>query len=354
MVYISKFKGQGIIARKYDERQTTLEYLKELEYYSTDECYAESLKSNEEWNAQMLRMKKEAEAKKARGEKLTRMEEISLEFKPQPEPTREEFAKRHTKEWFNRFGTDSKALCKYLEDNKPYLYGGEGFYTIMVDEDCKSLGIGNHDLKLLETAITMLENRQDEDKARRLLSRYTLCDFSTAEEWRAWFEKNKSRLFFCESADWVWLVNSHEAGANDYQSWIERKTANKVPAGETSDTEPVAITAAREYTETGEQMLILKLKIHPGYHIYAYVPETEAFIETEISLQLPDGYTAEGSLQKPTGKRLTGETLVYEGEVTMTQRIKGTSEQPIKCAVRYQCCDSQICFPPATKTIEVK
>lgn len=354
VVYISKFKGQGLIARKYDERQTTLEYLKELEYYSTDECYAESIESNKKWQADMLEAQKEAKAKKERGETLSNIEEIYLNFTPQPDPTREEFAKRHMKEWYNRFGTDSKAFIKFLEDNKPYLYGGEGFYEVKVDEDCKSLGIGNHDLKLLDTAITMLENKQDEAKARRLLARYTLCDFATAAEWRAWFNKNKDKLFFSESADWVWLVNSRESGANDYQGWMKRKTLDKVATGETSDKDPVAVTTAREFTESGEQLLIVKLKIHPGYHIYAHVPKTEAYNETEVSFELPKGYTTEGELQKPQGSHFTGQTTIYEDEATFVQRIKGTSTEPIKCTVGYQCCDSQICFPPETKTIEIK
>lgn len=354
VVYISKFKGQGLIARKYDERQTTLEYLKEMEYLSTDEAYRESLESNKKWNAQMLEAQKAAKAKKERGEKLTRAEEIYIAYEPQPEPTREEYAKKHMREWYDRFGTDSEAFCRFLEENKPYLYGGEGFYTISVDEDCKRLGIGNHDVKLLETCINMLENGQDVATARRLLARYTLCDFATAAEWRTWFDKYRDRLFFCESADWVWLVNSREAGVNDYQDWMKRKTLGKVRAGETSDAEPVALTAAREYTDGEEQLLILKIKIHPGYHIYSYVPETEPFIETEVGFQLPEGYTLDGALQKPTGKQFTGQTLVYEGEVTIIQRVKGSAKQPIKCTVKYQCCDSQICFPPVEKTVECK
>jgi len=349
VAYISKFKGQGIIARKYDERQTTLEYLKEMAYYSTDECYDESLKSNEEWNRQMLETQKEAASKKSKGEPLSQYEEIALNYKPQPQPTREEFFKRHMKEWYDRFGADPEAFRKYLEDNRPYLYGGEGFYTIQLDEDCKRLGIGNHDLKLLDACISMLEKGQDVATARRLLARYTLCDFSSAAEWRTWFSKYKDKLFFSESADWVWLVDSREPGVNDYQGWMRRKTLDKVPAGETSDAAP-----SREFTEAGDQLLIMRVKIHPGYHIYAYVPENEAFNETEVSFSLPEGYIAAGALQKPFGKPFTGKIRVYEDEVTFIQPISGASKQPVKCEITYQCCDSQICFPPETKTIDVK
>lgn len=354
VVYISKFKGQGLIARKYDERQTTLEYLKEMEYLSTEKAYLDRLELMKTWNAEMKQAQKEAQAKKAKGETLTKIEEMQLNYEPQPDPTREEFAKKNMREWYGRFGTDSEAFIKFLEDNKPYLYGGEGFYTIKVDDDCKSLGIGNHDIRLIETAVKMLEDKRDEAKARRLLARYTLCDFATASEWRSWLNKNKPQLFFAESAGWVWLVNSREPGVNDYQGWMKRKTLNKVQAGETSDANPVAVTASREYSETGDQMLIAKVKIHPGYHIYAYVPEGEAFIETEARFLLPDGYTAAGDMQKPFGTPFTGQIRVYEDEATFVQLIKGKASQPAKFEIRYQCCDSQICFPPVTKTIEVK
>lgn len=354
VVYISKFKGQGLIARKYDEHQTTLEYLKELEYLSTEESYLERMQTNKKWDAEMLARKAAAQAKKDKGEKLSESEEEMLGFEPQPEPTREEYVKRYIGDWFDRFGTDSEAFCKYLEDNKPYLYGGEGFYEVKVDDDCKSLGIGNHDIRLIETAIKMLEDKQDVAKARRLLERYTLCDFSTAAEWRSWFEKYKDKLFFCESADWVWLVNSREPGVNDYQGWLKRKTLSKVPSGETSGTNPVAVTASREYTDGGEQLLILKFKIHPGFHIYAYVPDSEAYIPTEVSFQLPDGYTADGKMQKPQGQHFTGQVTIYEDEATFVQRIKGSSTQPVKCSFRYQCCDSKACLPPVEQTIEIK
>lgn len=354
VVYISKFKRQGLIARKYDENQTTLDYLKELEYLSTEEAYTEHLQMMKEWNAEMLTEKAKAQEKKAKGEQLSERDEQVIDFEPQPDPTREEYVKRYIGDWFTRFGTDSKAFCKYLEDNKPYLYGGDGFYEVKVDEDCKRLGIGNHDIRLLETAITMLENKQDEATARRLLTRYTLCSFRTATEWRAWFEKYKTKLFFCESADWVWLVNTRETGVNDYQGWMKRKTLDKVEAGETSGTNPVAVTAAREYADNGDQLLILKFKIHPGFHIYAYVPDTESFIETAVNFQLPEGYTADGKMQKPQGQYFTGQVTIYEDEATFVQRIKGTSTQPIMCTVKYQCCDSKACLPPVEQTIEVK
>lgn len=116
----------------------------------------------------------------------------------------------------------------------------------------------------------------------------------------------------------------------------------------------VAIVADRQYTETGDQLLIIKFKLHPGYHIYEHVPEAGAFHTTEVEVSLPQGYTALGELQRPIGKNFENGIRIYEDEVVMTQRIAGSSKDPITVTVNYQCCDSQICFTPEEKQISVK
>lgn len=355
VVYISKFKGKGIIARKYNERETTSEYLKEVLYYSTEEAYKESLKSTEEFNKSSLKEQKKVKEKKAAGETLTEMDEILLNFTPEPMPTRESVAKKTMKQWFAKFGTDSKAFANYMNENKPYLYGGEGFYELKIDEDAKSLGINIHDLKLIDCAIKLLEQGKDVDKAHRILLRYTLNNFATPQEWRAWYNKYQDKLFFTESGGWVWLVNTYEPGVNDYKGWQNRMAVKEVPSGTTSDKDPVAITADRQYQLNGDQLLVLKIKIHPGYHIYSYVPKGEAFKVSEIKVNLPQGYEAITKLQQPMGKPFgSSGILIYEDEVVMQQQIKGSSDKPIECALTYQCCDDNICFPPTTKTVSIK
>jgi hypothetical protein len=44
----------------------------------------------------------------------------------------------------------------------------------------------------------MLESKLDVEKARRILTRYTGLPFASAEEWRQWLERNRSRLYFSE------------------------------------------------------------------------------------------------------------------------------------------------------------
>lgn len=241
-------------------------------------------------------------------------------------------------------GLDGKSPVK-----DPYSYRDEG-----TDEDVKSLGIPNDDKRLLDAAIRLLESGQDADRARRILTRYTLNDFATAEEWRAWYEKYKDKLFFTESGGWVFLVNSREPGVNDYTSFLERQAAKQVPAGETTDRNPVAVTADVTVMQDGSRMLNIKAVIHPGYHIYDKVAKGDPFIPTKVEVILPDGCTAVGELKRPEGGYYTSNgTTVYKDAVVFSQKFTGDAKGEVKCKVSYQCCDPTICFPPKTEECSV-
>ena len=64
------------------------------------------------------------------------------------------------------------------------------------------------------------------DKAKRVLTRYTLCRFATPQEWRDWYETNKDRIFFTESGGWFFMVNTRDLSVpgNDY-----RMRGQKIP-----------------------------------------------------------------------------------------------------------------------------
>lgn len=237
-----------------------------------------------------------------------------------------------------------------LPVKNPYVYYKYG----EVDEDVKSLGIPNDDKRLLDTAIRLLESGKDVDKARRILTRYTLNDFATAGEWRAWYEKYKNKLFFTEAGGWVFLVNSREPGVNDYSSFLERQAAKQVPAGETNDRKPVAITAGVTVAQDGSRVLNIKTVIHPGYHIYDKVAKGDPFIATKVEVTLPDGCMAVGELVRPQGSYYTSNgTTVYKDTVVFSQKFTGDAKGEVKCKVTYQCCDPTICFPPVEKELSV-
>ena len=353
VVYISQFAGQAPIARKYNDRIATREYLKELKYLATRKAWEERLVSDAEWAKDMEAAKKAAEEKQARGEELTQMDEISLSYVPQPPITYEGMLQRYQDNLFERFGTDEQAYLDYYNTNEDWSYGGEGMYVLTVDEDAKAWDIPNNDLRLLDRAIREWEQGGEVERAKRVLERYTLCRFSTPQEWRAWYEANKDRLFFTEAGGWLFMVDTRDKSVpgNDYSAKGQKlaTTEAAAPADNlaTDDKNPVRAVMSVEEGANGNKVLVVKVKIHPGYHIYASVGQGDAFIPTTVDFALPDGYEKAGDLQRSSfkGYGSTG-TTIFEDKAEFRQEIKGDGSGTARCTLGYQCCDAHICFPP--------
>jgi len=353
--YIAGFDGQGLIARKYDDRLATKDQVATFKFMATEKSYSDMIAGNRRHNERMAGLKKEAEAKQARGEKLNQMEQVGLQYRPAREQTREEFMRSRFRELYPRFGTDEAAYARYYDENLGYFRRDENSFGLVLDEDAKSLGIANSDHRLLAKCVELWEKDQDVDRARRVLERYTLLDYSTAREWRAWYENNKSRLFFTQSGGFVFMVNSRDPAVegNDY-SHREARAYRAVTTPATDDLNPVAIKAGLVDRGNGRKEVVLKVSIHPGYHIYAHVASGEAFIPTKVAVALPSGYAAAGELRLPASRPMTPSTTIYTDELVFAQEIsgQGTGEAVVK--LTYQCCDARICFPPVEQEFRVR
>ena len=359
IVYISKFTGQTPIARKYTDRVATREYVKELKYLSRHAAYEEDKERNSKLVELLLGDQyKKLKEKAAKGEKLTDEETriLNMDLFGRPLDSFEDYMKKNARGGlYEMFGTDEKAIRRYLDENIDYLYGGEGTYILQLDEDVKSLGIPNNDKRLLDAAITLLEKGQDVEKAKRILARYTLVDFPDAKGWRNWYKANKNHLFWSESGGWFFLVNSRKPGVNDYHAHEARQAPGKLQPGKTDDNNPVAMVADVIPLQEGGHMLYVKVKIHPGYHIYGNVAANDAFEPTIVAVELPQGYMVTGSVNLPIAKYYnTSGTTIYTDEVVFSQKISGSGGGNLKCSISYQCCDARICFPSDTKTFTIK
>ncbi len=214
VAYIHKHADDKMIVRKYNERIATKLYIDEMLFYTTKPSYLAYVEAYKGFNESSLKAKKEAEKKQAAGEELTRMEKMMLTSKPQPIGTREDYLKKNIgrNSWSKITGLDTLAIRKYLKENRDYFYSEpNGFYDLKVDEDIKSLGIANTDIKVLDKAISLLEKGIDVEKAHRILMRYTLEDFSSPGAWRLWYEKYKDNMFFTEAGGYVWMINDADA-----------------------------------------------------------------------------------------------------------------------------------------------
>ena len=355
IVYISQFGGQTPIARKYDERIITRDAAKTFAYLATRDYYEMSLEREKMYDQMMKEGQQAAKEKQAKGETLSDMEQVYLKYQTSNRKTYAESLQKSFPELYFLFGEDEKGYLDYFTNNVDYFIPKPNGYGFIIDEDVRSLGIPNNDIRLLDKAIRLMEEGTDVAKGRRVLKRYTLCRFETPAEWRTWFEENKSRLFFTESGGWYFMVNTRDkrVPGNDYSVLnISSETVPSQTSG-TDDKNPVRSVASVENLPNGNRQVVIRVKIHPGYHIYASVAESDPFIPTTVEFRLPEGVEKVGDLKQSSGKAYNSAgTVVYEKEAIFRQEIRGTGG--VICVVGYQCCNDQICMPPTKIELEVK
>lgn len=208
IIYISKFAGKKPLARKWNEHIATKSYIKEKRYLASKEGWKSFEEMTEKSNKQMQHFSDSLKDLQAQGKEIPEMYKPYLQFRPQPKQSYEEFLQRYNDDLFPQFGTDEQKYLDYYDKNRDYFYGGKGSYELSIDEDAKSLGIAIGDKKLLDAAIRLWETKQDVEKAKRLLYRYTLCRFATPDEFRSWYDTYKDQLFWTESGGWFYMVNT--------------------------------------------------------------------------------------------------------------------------------------------------
>lgn len=358
VVYISKFAGHHIIARKYNEGISTRTSVDEQKYNISKENY-ESYKAMIESNNNAIKHAADSlKAVKAAGKNISKTEEmyIMISENPQPIPSYIDYLKQRAGDLYEKFGEDVDAYVKYYTDNRPYFYGSLYKYEVELDEDAKSLGIANNDKRILDKAISLWESNQDVEKAKRILYHYTLLRYDNAKQWRQWYNKYQSKLFFTESGGWLWLVNDLDpkTPGNDYSILKFNDVNDVAPIKEkASKEEPVALStsAITEGKDGGE--LVIRMKIYPGYHIYSVVSDPDPYIETKYEFETTGDIKLAGDLQKPAGQLMAGsKSIIYEGEQVLRQKFTG-KEGSITFTITYQACDSHACLMPKTKTVKV-
>ncbi|PKQ63934.1 hypothetical protein BZG02_07945 [Labilibaculum filiforme] len=201
--YIAPFKGAKQITSKVKGTMTRA-LLREQQWTVSDQGSAAWLNYIEEGAVKQRENKKKLQAKKDEGKDLSEFEEMMLQT-PDRKETRVWTIRHEPQELKDQYGENWAAYEKYYIDNMDYFYP-IGYYDTKVDEDAKSLGIPNSDIKLLATAVKMLNNGDRSDMAMELLIRYTKESFKTAEEWAKWFKTNKKKLYFSEGDGYKFIV----------------------------------------------------------------------------------------------------------------------------------------------------
>lgn len=130
----------------------------------------------------------------------------------------------------------------------------------------------------------------------------------------------------------------------------EEPVPDQTVLAETTPRSPVAVAGVFD-KETDE--VVLKVAIHDGFHIYAIVDQTDPFITTTVSLELPEGVKADGNLIRPQMKGTANNTAYYVGNVEFRQKVTGDIGGVATWTIRFQCCDNSVCLTPETRTVKV-
>ena len=374
IVYISKFAGQTPIARKYDDVIITRHALvSSLKHTLSYEGYEDNKRLLTDFNKTMQHIRDSLAEVKKNGGKIGQTEEMYLNMPLQEIPTMEQFFKDRGKKYYDVFGVDPEAISNYFKRNYNYLYPEQESYTFVVDDDAKYFGFANNDKRLLDAAISAWEQGKDIERAKRVLKRYTLCRFDNVKDWRNWYDKWNSKMFFTESGGWLFLINSRDKDVvgNDYQVLFAEKDAEiqailaaENGGNQTSNLKPQT-SNLQEPTKQNPVVLdchlsankevIIDMNIYPDYHIYANVDDADPYIVTKVEITPSKGWEKDGVLRTPSVTALNAgsKTTVYTGKGQFVQKLKGSGKGTVKVSVEYQCCDNTVCLPPQTKEFEL-
>jgi hypothetical protein len=123
-------------------------------------------------------------------------------------------------------------------------------------------------------------------------------------------------------------------------------------SGATNRDNPVLVSGVVDELAGDEKELVIRMKMHRGFHVYGFVAEQDPYIATTFDIQTTGDYKKVGDLRLPAFRALgTTGTTVYEGDVLFKQRIKGSGEGSVTCTVTYQTCDDHACLPPRDVTL---
>lgn len=121
--------------------------------------------------------------------------------------------------------------------------------------------------------------------------------------------------------------------------------------------DPLALQADLVWSDNKSQLaVIMKATLLDGWHIYAYVPETQPYIASDLRLTLPNGVTKIKDWESPNSTPYEEGIYIYEGTIVFVQYCSLNDFKKgdvISSGIYYQTCDLRKCFPPETKTINL-
>jgi hypothetical protein len=95
-------------------------------------------------------------------------------------------------------------LAKLYQDKLELVYRDKQY---CIDSDLPAMGLqSNRKVETLQRLINLLDDPRHGPNARNALKRYTREPLETPQEWRAWFEKSRDRIYFTDVGGYKFLV----------------------------------------------------------------------------------------------------------------------------------------------------
>ncbi len=161
-----------------------------------------------------------------------------------------------------------------------------------------------------------------------------------------------------ESA-WLRFVVPEDAGAHFHLGDVGwTNSYSYVPAPRPSEREPFTVgisVGAGSLTPYTFAPLRVRIRVAPGYHIYARDESSKTYAPLSLKLTLPKGWKEWGDWTGPAGQLQDGH-LVLSGDLLFRRQLVVAAKLPDRvrfvCEVRAQACNDQLCWPPKTKRAE--
>ncbi|MCV6606435.1 MAG: protein-disulfide reductase DsbD N-terminal domain-containing protein [Porticoccaceae bacterium] len=107
---------------------------------------------------------------------------------------------------------------------------------------------------------------------------------------------------------------------------------------------------------------VVKVRLMAGWHIYAQVPASEPFIQTQWLLELEDGLAAVDEWSGPAAQAYAANPeieihkgseseLVFFRELVVTENA--ADNVAVSAGLRFQACDPNICLPPKKSVVDL-
>ncbi len=366
--YIRKFSGQRAFSRL--ESVTLRSSIDRVLYQLSDEGNAAMADFTEKSAIKDRQAKKKLKEKREKGKKLNPIEAARLTW-DEPSWQRKNALARLPESLRNELGDDLESYVTYLKENRRYMYGSPDgwFEPLKLDEDAKELGIANHDIKILDHSISLLETDPENKMAKRILKRYTGQGFESSDQWKQWLNRRRDYLFFSEHAGFKYVLDENRVIADGHQNWLsateqtDQDLIESVEVDEPESGQPVAFNCVLlplDSKDAKRFRVIVKFKILAGWHIYAHVPEGQPYIQTALKLTAPEGVDTDGEWQRPVGKpsMTNGSVVVWEDEAVctldLTLKDESLLKETIQVEIGYQACNQKTCQRPKSEKVELK